>query len=225
MNIPERTFVDILDENVKYDNVTVPVIVVKRFKDSTPCITIDTLTSHYDSPRYSETLLLPLNESHPQYDKDNPNKKFAQEVVTQEQELVLQVNVWSNTEEQRQSIVKQVKELINKAINFHYTTCSNYEISTQNCKGLNETCKCINNNYSRAMKGLCPDPQTYGYESIFKKNNIKHGSIDLYSEFDLDDYTTDQIILRTVLKIRLIYYDHYNRGGNEATEINVIDWP
>ena len=221
MNGGEKVVFDILKKNVELNNKNVPVIVKSRYYDATPCITIETLASSYSSPRYNEDILLRLPSTHPQYDANDPTKKFAQEVVTQEEDIKLLINIWANTEEQRQPITNQVKQLLNQALNFHYSTCSNFNSATKNCSTINSTCMSIDNIYSRGMKGMCPDPKTLKYESIFKSHNIKHGSFNFYTQFNQDELNLTPPVLRTILKIELTYYDRYVRGGNETTNIDL----
>lgn len=224
MNTVEKTLVTILDDNVTYNDTIVPVIVINRYSDSTPTITITTATSHYIEPRYNETLFLPVNNTHPQYDASNPNKKIAQDAVIQEEEITLEINVWANNEDERHNILNQVKTLINQAVNFHYTTCTYYNETNHNCLNLNTTCKAFNGTDTRSLKGQCPEPSTNGYESIFKKNMIKHGTFNMFNEFNIDELGLNPPILRTVLKLTVTLYDYYTRGGKESNtyEINEI---
>ena len=77
MNICEHTILEILKDKIKIMDEIVPVIVSKRFKDTTPSISLDTTSTNPVSERYSYNCLLPLNLNHPLYDKDNPNKLYA----------------------------------------------------------------------------------------------------------------------------------------------------
>lgn len=221
MNICEHTILEILKDKIKIMDEIVPVIVSKRFKDTTPSISLDTTSTNPVSERYSYNCLLPLNLNHPLYDKDNPNKLYAQEVIISEENLNLRIHIWTNNEKQRQLIKEQIKLELNKALCFHYTYCTNYNNDTLICETLNRECEVLNNISSLSIKGQCPNPKKYKYQSIFKKNHIKNGSVRIYGEYDQDSYDLNPVILQTILKMKMTYYSIYNKGGYEASEIKI----
>lgn len=221
MNICEHTILEILRNNILFNGEIVPVIVSKRFKDTTPSITIETTTTNPVSERYSDVWLLPLISSHPLFDGTDPEKLYAQEVIVTEEQATMRVNVWANTEKERQDIKDEVKHLINQALAFHYKYCTNFNKKTEICNTTNEKCKVIDNISSLAVKGNCIEPEKYQYESILKKNKIKNGTVEIYAEYDQDNYDLNPPILRTVLKMKMTYYDSYQKGGYETEEFNV----
>ncbi|MBX7076663.1 MAG: hypothetical protein K1X33_05055 [Methanobacteriaceae archaeon] len=219
MNIPEHTFLEILQDNIQIDDETVPVIVKNRLEDSTPCITINTIKSDYLDDKKIYTSYYPLKKDHPLYDNDNPNKKYPQEMVEQSKLVSLQINLWCNTERQRYIINQKILELLNKAFNYHYSTCDNYNQNSKECGTLKRECLSIKDLSSRGIKGLCLKPKIYGYKSIFKKNNIR--KINLDTEFNQDELDKNPPILHTIYRINLEYLDKYNRGGNPSLKFEL----
>ena len=89
------------------------------------------------------TSYYPLKKDHPLYDNDNPNKKYPQEMVEQSKLVSLQINLWCNTERQRYIINQKILELLNKAFNYHYSTCDNYNKNSKDCGTLKRECLSI----------------------------------------------------------------------------------
>lgn len=221
MNVCEHTILEILKDKIKYGDEIVPVIVSKRFKDTTPSISLDTTSTNPIGERYSSNCLLPLKFNHPLYDKTNPSKLYAQEVIISEMNLNLRIHIWTNNEREKEVIKEQIKLELNKALCFHYTYCTNYNKDTFNCETLNKECKVLNTVSSLSIKGQCPNPEEFKYESIFKHNHIKNGSVKIYGEYDQDSYDLNPVILQTILKMKMTYYSFYNKGGYETSEIKI----
>ena len=94
--------------------------------DKTPCVTIDDsggtaiINKHITNKDY----LIP--NTHPQYDKDNPNQTISQQVIREERSISLDLNVWCDDEDQRDEITNKIQELFYQIQSDHYKFCQQY---------------------------------------------------------------------------------------------------
>lgn len=197
----------------------IPVIKRSYPLDKTPCVTIDdsggstTLTKHFTNKP------LPLPNNHPQK-KDYP-KPIPQQVLVDKRQSTIQVNVWCDTENEREHINNQILNLFYQAQTDHYRFCKQY---TENgCKTLHEPCKAKHGKDKRGIKNQCPLPYTYHYCNLFTRYHIIRPTFNIENPFCLDDLSTERIVLRSVFKISMVYYDYYNVGGNLVNDLILSD--
>ncbi len=191
MKLMEKAFYDLLQDNISYDGSVVDCILGYAPIDETPCITIITADEIFIRRRYAEI-------NHIQ----QIQKRYRDNVW---------INIWCNTNKQRVKITEQVQNRILQAEANHYTTCSNYNHKTTYCNVLKRECEALTSNKPRANKNQCPNSNIY--ESFFKQNNIIKNTFCIDSITDLDELDISNVVLRTIIKLKMDYYTYYPIGG------------
>lgn len=182
MYLMEKAVLDLLK-----DNVSCPV--VRRLKpiDQTPCITIYQAS---DTVKHRDYIL-----------------KGSEKIRIQKQAEIW-INIWCNTNGERDTLINEVNSLFYKALANHYSLCVNYH--DKQCNTTNKPCEGIGTPLNQ-----CPDKQGLNYASWFKQHHIIKHSFVFGEEHNQDEYDTKQPILRTIIKARPEYYDYYDIGGIE----------
>lgn len=191
MKLMEKAFHNLLQDNIIYDGSIVDCILGYAPIDETPCITINTADETFIRRRYAEI-------DHIQ----QIQKRYRDNVW---------INIWCNTNKERIKITEQVQNRILQAEANHYTTCSNYNHETTYCNVLKRECEALTSNKPRAKKNQCPNLNIY--ESFFKQNNIIKNTFCIDSITDLDELDISDVVLRTIIKLRMDYYTYYPIGG------------
>ena len=196
----EKAVWDLLNGNVKLDDVDV-ISLVRRLtsEDETPCITIQ------------QAAEVQLNR------QVMPGKH---EVIMTRNNVEVWINIWANTEEERNYIINQVEHRINQALANHYTTCANY--NQGNCDFLEDACAALNITNGRTAKNQCPYPKDYNYKSWFIQNKIIKNTFIISGRQDMDELNITQPVLRTLIKLDFDYFRTYDLGGQEIKDI-IID--
>lgn len=196
----EKAVWDLLNGNVKLDDVDV-ISLVRRLtsEDETPCITIQ------------QAAEVQLNR------QVMPGKH---EVIMTRNNVEVWINIWANTEEERNYIINQVEHRINQALANHYTTCANY--NQGNCDFLEDACAALNITNGRTAKSQCPYPKDYNYKSWFIQNKIIKNTFIISGRQDMDELNITQPVLRTLIKLDFDYFRTYDLGGQEIKDI-IID--
>lgn len=210
MNIIKRTFLQILQNRVIFDDDIVPVIIKDYWADMTPCITITGFSR--DKGRYNReqrTVYQPLPSTHRLYDAENPNKKYPFLAEYQRKQYEIHINVWCNNEREREEIVNQVRHLLFLARNHHYTYCVNYDKDTFKCKNIDEECKARTSTSFRSLHGHCPMPIKLGYCNIYKSKGIIANTIHISPDYELDEYDHKPPLKRSIINITLDYFDRF----------------
>lgn len=200
------------------DDTLVPVIKRPYPIDKTPCITIDNSsgTSIYEKQIINKDL--PINEDHPQYVPGGKNI-ISQQVMRTERSITLELNCWCDTEHERQEIIDKIQELFIKADTDHYTYCANY--NDNYCSSLEMTCRATTMNNGRTVKKQCPKPKQFGYINVFTLYDIIRSTFDVEPAYDLDDYSTTEPVLRSIIKVTFNYYDYKVIGGAISQKIKI----
>ena len=193
----EKAVWDLLNNHIFIGNERI-VSLVRRLTstDETPCITIQQASE------------VQLNR------EIIPGKS---EIIQTTNNVEVWINIWANTEEERNALLNQVETRLFQALANHYTTCDNY--NDDNCKYLQETCQALTITNGRTVKKQCPYPTENHYCSWFKKNHIIKHSFTISGQQDMDELDTHQPILRTIIKLNMNYYKNYDLGGHELTDI------
>lgn len=197
----------------------IPVIKRSYPLDKTPCITLDdsggsnTLTKHFTN------IPLPLPETHPQ--KEDYPESMPQQVLVDKRQSTVQINVWCDTENEREHINNQIMDLFYKAQTDHYRFCKQY--NNQECNTLQDTCKAINAIDKRGVKNQCPKPEEYKYCNLFHYHHIIRPTFNIENPFALDDLSTERITLRSIFKVTMVYYDYYTLGGDIINDLIISD--
>lgn len=116
------------------------------------------------------------------------------EIVWQHCTSDINLNVWCNTEQERESLTAQIQECFHKEKLYHYSYCSQYDDGNCSSGG-----RC-GVNTSGSAKQVCPDPYLYGYESLRAKHGIVDNSVRVEPPFDMDEFDRKPPLLRSVLR-------------------------
>lgn len=220
---PVMAIRDVLLGNIVLDEKVIPVKKRSYPYDKTPCITIDDSGGSAFLERYILNIDCVLPKSHPQYDEDNPNRKFPQQVLREVYQTTVNINVWCDTEMDREVLNNQVSLLFYKAQSDYYLFCDNYDRGI--CKNYEGECRVLIKDElfdNRIIKGQCPEPDVYGYCNIFDKYNLIRSSFFVEQPFSLDDLSKSEPVLRSVFKVNTGYFVDHIIGGNVIQDF-VVD--
>ena len=201
MNELEAYLVELLQGNIVCDDV--PVQVVKHYSQAPqrPVITLDLSNG--------------VNAQHV-YNNPAIGEKYM------EYHANVNVNVWCDTEQQRQYLTNRILELFyNEGIN-HYMYCSNYNKDNNQCSFLGERCPASNTPAPR--RNRCPHPDTYGYESLQYKHGIIQGTLNMNPPFELDELGEHPPLLRSILQCECQYSIVVSDGYNPVEDVQ-IEYP
>lgn len=196
----EKAVWDLLSGHIKFNDNDI-ISLVRRLtpEDETPCITIQQAA---EIELYREII---------------PGKT---EVIQTENNVEVWINIWANTEEERDSLRTQVETRIFQALANHYTTCDNF--NEDNCIYLDKKCEALTVTNGRTAKNQCPYPEENQYTSWFKKHHIIKSSFTISGRQDMDEVDLTRPVLRTLIKLDMNYYRKYDLGGHELEDI-IID--
>ena len=194
MNKFEHYIVDLLQHHITYaDN---EVQVRRQFNDiaQLPCVTLS-IASVTTEKVYSE------------FD--------ATENSVYEKHANIDINLWCNTEEERENISEQIMECFYKEQAGHYLYCSQFK--NGRCIGRNKACDVPNIRTGRTEKNQCDNPTEYGYEPLWHKYDLIDGSININSPVMLDELDEHPPLLRNMFRAEASFYDTHVVGGSVAT--------
>lgn len=199
--------------NVVLDGKKIPVVKQGYPYDKSPCITIDDSGGSAFIERSITNVKYPLQNTHPQFDPENPFKKVPQQVLREYFETTLNIHVWANTEDEREKLNNIILKLFHEAQSGHYKFCNQYHDG--DCSYMDNTCYAehFDKVNSRLIKNQCPNPEVYGYENIFTTYNLIRASFYLNQPYSLNDYSKDNTMLRSVLKLHTGYFVDHIIGG------------
>lgn len=198
MHCLEKYLINLLQGKIIYDE---KIVEVRKHYDDAPLLPLITLdTSAGVSTNYSYHELTNVDTLY--FNRD----------------ATVNISVWCNTEEQRQSITQQIMECYYKEKNFHYTYCSNYHNGICNTSGSKCGATTITNN--RTVKDKCPDPDWYKYESLQSKCYIVHDTITIEPAYDIDEVQQHPPLLHSILRCTATYEEPVSRYGMVVEDIN-----
>ncbi len=191
MKVMEEAFYNLLQEHITYNDDYINCILGYSPIDETPCITINTADESFIKRRYVEI------------------EKIQQ--IQKRYRCDLWINIWCNSNKQRNDITEQVQRRILQAEANHYSTCSNYNPNNDSCEIIEAKCEALTHNSHRAHKEQCPNLNIYN--SFFKQHNIIKNTFYINSITDLDELDISEPVLRTIFKLRMDYYTYHLIGG------------
>ena len=130
----------------------------------------------------------------------------------------INIHVWCNTEEERESITTQILECYYREKTNHYEYCTNYHEGNCTTGG---KCKVSTVNNSRTVKDKCPDPDLYNYQSLQEKHHIIPGTMSIDPPFDMDDDTQHPPLLRSIIRAKADYFEPVLTHGVRVEEIQM----
>ena len=194
MHILEKAFIDLLRGHLSISNEKIYTGNRYRPKDITPCVNLILADETFIRRRYVE-----IN-----------NSQHIQQYHSGE----LWINIWCNTEEERQNLIDQTDIRIKQALANHYTTCAHY--NNELCSKTNDECEALTSQSNRANKNQCPDLTKY--QSFFNYNHIPKTTFK-YSKMDLDELDLSEPVLRTIFKLNMNFYTYYEIGGRTFADV------
>ena len=200
MITPIRFILDVLQGQISTATEQVPVIKDPTPNDRTPCITIDNSSG------------TGVVEKHITYID-------SEQVIREERTIDLDLNIWCDSEDDRDTITNNVRECFFKLQSDHYTYCVKY--NDGDCLSLEAPCRAIESNSFRGLKNQCPKPYDYEYMNLFTKHHIIRSTFDVTPPYILDDMSTTPITLRSIIRVSFSYYDYYNIGGERITNLSL----
>lgn len=219
MKKPIHAILHVLQGKIHVDNKDVRLVQHYHPEDNTPCITIDDSGGTRTLNKFFTNKDLPLPENHPQYDPLEPNRLWSRQVITEKRGIDLDLNIWCNTEDERESIIKQIEYLFYLAQSDHYSLCSNYNVDGV-CSTLDDTCPVLSQPHDmRGAKQQCINPEEYGYKNIFTEYDLIRSSFDVEPAYNIDDLDTENPLLRSVIRVSTDYYDYHVIGGKISTNL------
>ena len=197
MNKFEQYLVSLLQGNISIDGQNVEVVKHYSQHPTRPVITLDlsngVTTQHvYNDPSVAE--------------------------VYYERNATININVWCDTESQRQSICNQILDCFYMEQSYHYKYCTQYNSTTQKCSTTHSTCAA-----STTSKKRCPQPETLQYTPLYYSLGIIQGSITVDPPFELDELTEHPPILRSILRCSCQYSDTVKLPYVPVEDVVIVD--
>lgn len=185
---------DLLRNHIPYPQKNYYVPVIKRSYpfDKSPCICLD------DSG--GATVIH-------KYRVHNPYEELHDRI-----ESYVNIHVYCNKEDERDYILREIRNAVYKLESDNYTYCSQYD-DDQTCKTLGTPCPVLKRSMAKSVKGQCPDPKKYGYKSLYNKYNIIRNSVEIHPAFSIDDLTKSPILLHSVIRTSMVYDTKYELDG------------
>ena len=195
----ETAFLNLLANQIIFDDKIIPFVKNYADIDRTPCFTINQADEQFIRRRYIQ-----IN---------------GEEYIRKRYTSNIWINIWCNTEKERHSIMKQIYNRIFQAEANHYTTCKHYKDETCNVTGSRCEALTRTDTNARANKKQCPDINHY--TSFFQTHNIIKNTFQIDSVTDLDELDPSREILRTIFKLQMDYHQYYNIGGKPFTDFEL----
>lgn len=193
----EKAFYELLNNQITYNDETIPIIMGYPKIDNTPCITINQADETFKKKRYVEIDTI-------QYLR----KRYSSD---------LWINIWCNNNKERNSLIKQINHRIFQAEANHYSTCANY--NNGKCEVIESECEALTCETPRTLKGQCPNLKIYN--SFFNFNHIKKNTFHINSITNLDELNITEPVLRSIFKLKMDYIVYYKIGGITFDKIHL----
>lgn len=192
MNCFEAYIVEVLQGRITYNKQPVEVRRQFTIEQNLPCITLNTTNTE--------------TEYH-YHEQDEDNKYWIRYTTT------ININLWCNTEDERESITEDILDCFHKELTFHHEFCSKY--NNGNC-GEDGIC-----DYS--YDNMCSDPDEYEYMSLREKYYIIDGTVMVNPPFPLNEYDRHPALLRNVFQARCTYEEPVVDLETELVETVLFD--
>ena len=217
---PILALIHVLKGNIKLKGETVPLIKRSYPLDKTPCITLDDSAGTSTETKHIVNIKRHLPPNHPQYEKYKVTK-MPRQAMRDKRNASISINVWCDTETEREKLCNQIEKLLDLAQSDHYRFCKNY--TSGFCEYLGEECKAETETTIKTIKNQCPKPLDYHYCNIFTAYDLLRDTFNVDSPFPLDDLSTKTPVIRSIIKVTTSYYDYHVIGGAISEDITLDD--
>lgn len=199
MHVLEKAFIDLLRNHLTISNDKIYTGNRYRPRDITPCVQLLIADEQFIRRRFIHI----------------ENEEYVQQRYNAE----LWINIYCNSEEQRQNLIEEIQLRINQALANHYTTCQNY--NNGKCGETMNACEALDSQSHRANKNQCPNLELY--TTFFDKNNISKRTFHINSITDLDELEISESLLRTIFKLEMDYFQYYKIGGRNYMDYEISE--
>lgn len=196
MHVLEKAFIDLLRNHLTIPNNKIYTGNRYRPIDISPCVNLLVADEQFIRRKFVE-----INN---------------QEYIQQRYNVELWINIWCNTEEERQGLITEIQTRINQALANHYTTCQCFKPTDKSCSITMNACEALTSQSHRANKKQCPNIDIY--QPFFNYNHIPKRTFHVNSIIDLDELNVSETVLRTIFKLEMDYFKYYNIGGRTFTD-------
>ena len=206
MNKLEQYIVGLLQHKLRYEGREVQVRRQFNNIDDLPTVTLDIVgvnTEQVHRTPYCNDLFKEC--------EDNID------TIVYEGTAEITINLWCNTEDERESLSDQIVECFNKEQSGHYEYCTQYDNGV--CLSTGEACPAISD--LPHVRKCCPAPLLRGYLSLRSSCNIIPGSLDMESPLMMDEFDKHPPLLRNMFRVVAGYYDTYEVGGDILDDISI----
>lgn len=117
-----------------------------------------------------------------------------------ERKANININLWCDTEEQRESLTGKILDCFYKEQGYHYRYCQN--LRNGRCTTTSTSCPAVNTHHKR-----CTDPERLGYSSLRHRCGLITGTVMVDPPFELDELTEHPPLLRSVFRCEGQYSD------------------
>ena len=200
MNCFEAYLVELLQGHLTINDQ--PVEVVKRFSNAPqlPVITLDMSGG--------------VTTDYVYHDTDD-----AVETLYYHRTANINLNVWCNTDIEKESLTEQILSAYYDEKTNHYRYCANYDNGT--CNSINQECRALVVDDWRTAKNKCPDPDEYEYMSLAGKHHICERTVVIEPPFDMDEFDRQPPLLRSIFRCRAEYEEPVVQHGITIDDIDI----
>ncbi len=140
------------------------------------------------------------------------------ETVVYHRQATININLWTNSEEQRQELTSEIMTAFYKESNHNYIYCSNYNDGACSTSDSGD-CEALTVLNSATVKYKCPYPDKYNYTPLQEKWGIMWGSLNVEPPFELDEINEKPPLLRNVFKCEATYLEEVRVGGHVVDDL------
>lgn len=199
MNVLEKAFIDLLRNYLTIPNNR--LFTGSRYiaRDLTPCVTIQLADERF------------IRRDIVEMDQVQYTRKLYS--------ANLWINIWCNTEQERQQLIDDITLRFNQLEASHYSTCNNFQFDGSICSKSKNVCEALTSQCNRAEKKQCPNVEDF--VSFFEANNIPLGTFHVNSVTNLDELDESEPLLRTIFRLEMNYYQFYKIGGRAFNSFTI----
>lgn len=186
--------------NIYCDGEYVPIIKKPYPVDKTPCITLDEQDTRLHSRFFT-------------YE--------PYEWLNREYDTSIMINLWCDTENDRQTILDEIHKVFNWLETDNYQLCTNYEDGE--CLFLETDCPVPSSKHGRCMKHQCPYPTQYHYTNLFTFHQVYRNTLNVSEGVDNDEYDRKPVLLRTIIQVSFKYITRYCNDGKISETLEYME--
>ena len=218
---PILALIHILKGRIRLKGHTVPLIKRSYPLDKTPCITLDDSAGTSTESKNIVNIKRHLPPNHPQYEQYTKTK-VPRQAIRDRKNASIKINIWCDTETEREKLCNQIMNLLYLAQSDHYMFCKNY--SEGFCDFLETECPASEtDNTIKTVKNQCPKPYEYHYCNVFTAYDLLRDTFNVDSPYPLDDLSTNKPTLRSIINVNTYYYDYHIIGGAISEDMTFND--